>query len=52
MGKDLEMGRKSALAISPHRKLGDALKRRELMGKQANLERAKVNINVIIILKT
>jgi hypothetical protein len=50
MGKDSEMGRKSALAISPHRKLGDALKRRELIEKQANLERAKVN--VIIILKT
>jgi hypothetical protein len=52
MGKDSEMGRKSELAISPHRKLVDAVKRRELMEKQANLERAKVNIYVIITLKT
>ena len=44
MGRDSEMGRKSAAAISPHRKLDDSMKRHEAIEKkEANLERAKVN---------
>jgi hypothetical protein len=43
MGHDSEMGRKSAAAISPHKKFGDPLKRREVIEKQeADLERARV----------
>ena len=44
MGLDSEMGRKSAAAISPYRKLGDSMKRREAIEKkEASLEKAKVN---------